>query len=120
MNLKFHFPYPPDGTGPVEEWRSLYEVADNKLVQFLAYVARALPNTQFLVYSRGTGGKWELQEDRDEWVADAVKRFPELRDRITTMYIAGGVPKGTFKNEAVAAEMRKNVKDILRLEKKTP
>jgi hypothetical protein len=119
MNLKFNFDYPEDGAVPKKEWTWLYEVADNDLMLFLAYVAKDHPNTKFLVYSRGTGGKWTEEADRKEWVRRARERFPELRKaEITTMLVRGGVKAGNFSTKANADDMRKNVEDILGLEKK--
>ena len=115
MNQAFQFEYPPDGEDPSDIWQWLYDVADDNLLLFLAYVAKELPNTKFLVYSRGTGGQWETDLDREQWVHDAVRRFPELKDRITTMKVTGGKTNGNFGIPANRDMIRELVQTILQL-----
>lgn len=105
MNQELGFGYTdePD-TWDREKAGRLYDIADNKLVAFLGYVAAALPDTRFIVYSRGTGGGWADADFRDAWIQAAENRFENLKGRIYAMPVPGGVAEGSFrKPEALDA-----------------
>ena len=108
------FPEPLEG-----KWQALYLAADDHLMLFLGFVGMQSPHTKFLVYSRGTGGGWQEEKYRKDWVAKVEKRFPELKDRITTMFIEDGREGKTFSNPSNITRIRKHVQDILGLPKKT-
>ena len=103
------------------KWQLLYRTADEKLIMFIGTVGMANPHTKFLVYSRGTGGKWEKDSDRADWVKEIERRFPtfENRNRITTMFIQGGLDAKSFNDPSVpnGANIKKLVQDILHLQK---
>ena len=82
----------------------------------MGLVAAVNPETRFIVYSRGTGssGKgWQDEDYRLEWVDGLARRFPALKNHVTTIAIDGGVQKGSFKNPIVAAQMRSVLTSIL-------
>ena len=119
MNHRFKFRYPPpkgEAWPDKEKWELLYEEADARLVMFLGSLAQSSPSTKFLVYSRGTGGGWYTEEEREEWEERAVIRFPWLKDRITTMLIPNK-EMGTFKDPETAKEIRRRVQYILKAQR---
>jgi len=102
---------------PAEDpkWRMLYnEVGDDRLLTLLAYIAIKVPQTQFLVYSRGTDTNWLKDNFRVEWVKKAGARFNELEGRITTMVIPNRY-NGSFRQPETRALLASNVTRILRL-----
>lgn len=107
MNLEFGFGYPdePD-TWDREKMERLYDIADNKLVAFLGYVASELPHTRFIVYSRGTGGGWPAPEYRAAWIEAAENRFESLKGRIAALPIPGGSAEGSFKKQETVDAVR--------------
>jgi tRNA A-37 threonylcarbamoyl transferase component Bud32 len=118
LNSEFGFGYEPfPDEASKKKWELLYRTAEDKLIAFMGLVATTNPETRFLVYSRGTGstGKgWPDADYRAEWVAAVVRRFPPLKDRVTTIAIEGGVGKGSFKNPVVVQQMRDGLTAILR------
>ncbi len=104
MNQELGFGYGDTGDNFDEEkWQRLYDIADNKLVAFLGYVSASVPQTRFIVYSRGTGGGWSDKDFRDEWVVRAESRFQSLSGRIRTFAVPGGVADGSFRKPEAAA-----------------
>jgi serine/threonine protein kinase len=115
VNALFGFPKDHPYTDSLEEekWQRFYSICENKLLLFMAYVATRERRTQFLVYSRGTDPKWTDDHWRtEEWAKPNEARFPELKDRIKTMVVAGGYEKGTFRDIETKTRLRKIVKDI--------
>ncbi len=119
MNQEFGFGYSFDPIGYNEQsWTRLYDVADNKLVAFFGYVGLGSPNTRFLVYSRGGGETttgWAAEPYRYDWVTEIERRFPSLTGRVFTMHVPGGEENATFRDEATARTVRRNVQSILGL-----
>lgn len=106
----------PDGAEPYsDEFRRLYQIADNKLVALLGLLAQANGHLQFLVYSRGTGGGWTEPEYRSQWVKQAEARFPELADKITAIAVPGGTEQGSFMRQDAAEMVKHLVQEILGL-----
>ena len=82
---------------------------------FLGYVGLGDPQTKFLVYSRGRGGKWP-QEDRTAWVAEIEGRFPQLKGRVITMKVPVGPDGvGSFREPATGQMIRERVVELLGL-----
>ena len=110
---------------PVEKlhkWQVLYDLLDDKLACFMGYVGRVSPSTKFLIYSRGTDKNWITPGFQAQWVAEIEARFPELKDRISTMEIKipTGKQRATFNNSETAEEMKKQIRDILGLPDRVP
>lgn len=108
MNQELGFGYPDqpeifDAT----RWSRLYDIADNKLIAFLGYVAESVPDVRFIVYSRGTGGGWPDPAYQQNWVRKAVSRFDKLEGRIDTFAVPGGVESGSFRNPEASDIVRK-------------
>lgn len=108
MNQELGFGYPDqpeifDAT----RWSRLYDIADNKLIAFLGYVAESVPDVRFIVYSRGTGGGWPDPTYQQNWVRKAVSRFDKLEGRIDTFAVPGGVESGSFRNPEASDIVRK-------------
>jgi hypothetical protein len=101
---------PANGDRAIED--HLFEVAQNRLLGFLAYLAASNPRTQFLIYSRGR--VWRPPEVHAAWTRDVVARFPRLEGRLSTMIVPGSA-NATFRDPATAELLRTRVKDILRL-----
>ena len=116
MNQEFGFGYPDDATGFDEaRARRLYEIADNKLVATLGFIGQSSPATAFVVYSRGTGGGWDDDQYRADWVRNAEGRFPVLKGRVTTVLVPGGPRAGSFEDATTRELFRQRVRDVLKL-----
>ena len=85
----------------------------DKLMAFLGYIALGSPDTQFIVYSRGT---FNDEADRNRWVSDIETRFPEIKGRIFPYPVPGGTGIATFRDPATAIEIKALVASILDLE----
>ena len=120
-NLELGFGYPPF-EDPEDDARFVrsYLVIESKLMAFLGYVGLGDPQTKFLVYSRGRGGRWP-QEDRTAWVAEIEGRFPQLKGRVFTMKVPvdeDGV--GSFRDPVTGQMIRERVVDLLELDESQP
>ena len=121
LNVEFGYPYPPFPDARAETmWRLLYRTADDKLIAFIGLVGTAHPHTRFLVYSRGTDGFWPDPGYRRRWVTAIEQRFPALKGRLQTLFIAGGVKTGTFRNPTVSDEIRGQIAAMLGLRPHRP
>ncbi|MFK8021298.1 MAG: hypothetical protein AB8B86_16150 [Pseudomonadales bacterium] len=118
MNQDLGLGYPADGEAYSEEFNRLYAIADNKLLAFMGFIAQANPNTQFILYSRGTGGGWPDTQYRNKWIASAQGRFPALTNRVTAIAVPGGTAAGSFRRSDAQQLIRKLVSDSLQLETK--
>ena len=98
MAKDFDVQYPADGEEPAEVFRKHYEVAENKLVAFLGYIGDQNEHTQFVVYSRGTGGGWSDESYRQNWLRKVESRFQSLRGRIKPIPVPGGVSQGSWQS----------------------
>jgi hypothetical protein len=116
MNQEFGFGYPGEPGFDEARVRQLYAIAQNKLMAFLGYVGQVSPDTLFLVYGRGTGGDWESDRDRAEWVEQVVGRFPALQGRVTTLGIPGGVAGGSMRDEMTQELFQQQVRKLLELD----
>lgn len=116
MNQDLGIGYPADSDDYPEEFLRLYQIADNKLVALLGFLAQSHQDTLFLVYSRGTGGGWTDPEYRAQWVRHAEGRFPNLKNRISTIAIPGGITEGSFKKPEAINLIRGKVKEMLQLD----
>ena len=117
MNLELGFGYPDEPEIYSEQrWTRLYEFADNKLMAFFGFIGEGNPGTQFLVYSRGTGGKWTDDEFRANWVAQLEGRFPPLTGRVTAINVPGGLAGGTFRAPETIRLIREHIQLLLDLE----
>ena len=78
------------------------------------------PQTEFLIYSRGRGGKWP-QEDRTAWVAEIEGRFPQLKGRVFTMKVPVDEDgMGSFRELATGQMIRQRVVELLELDESQP
>ena len=120
MAQDFGVVYPSDAELPSEGFLRLYQIAENKLIAFMGFVAQADHDTQFVVYSRGTGGGWSEIEYRADWVKHAEGRFPLLEGRITTLPVPGGMPDGSFRQPEAAKIIRTLVQNLLQFNEENP
>jgi len=116
MNLELGFGYGDDPeTFDENGWRHLYEIADDKVKALLGYIGEGDPDTQFLVYSRGTGGGSFGGED-DAWVAELEGRFPSLSGRVHTMLVPGGIDGGGYRQPDAVSLVRERVQTLLNID----
>jgi len=87
------------------------ELAYNRLVLFLAYVAARNPRTQFVVYSRSV---FQRHGGEQPWVAIQEARLPVLRNRLHAFIVPGG-EGASFRQPATAKLLRDRVTQILGL-----
>jgi len=127
INIEFGFDYPPFTNDPDEkkfkQWLRLYDLVDDKLMAFLGLVGMKCPQCKFLVYSRGTDGRWTdkaspetAEAYRTEWKNRLEKRF-RLEGRVNVMAIDGG-DSGSFNSPSNAKTIRGHVQRILKLKTK--
>jgi hypothetical protein len=90
----------------------IFELAENRLLLFLAYVASSNPRTRFIVYSRG---RFQLSGGEQPWVAIQESRLPVLRGRLGAFMVPGSVGKQSFRDPATADLMRRRVTPLLGL-----
>jgi hypothetical protein len=94
-----------------EVYEHLFDMAQNRLLVFFAYVAAANPRTRFIVYSRGrivrAGGE-------AAWVAHWEGRLPALRGRLHAFSMPGG-DVATFRDPATGQLLRGRVIEVLGL-----
>ena len=119
MNQEFGFGYPGEQGFDEARAMALYAISQNKLMAFLGYVGQVSPDTLFVVYGRGTGGDWESDQDRANWVAQVEGRFPVLKGRITPLGIPGGVAVGSMRDEMTQQMFREQVRKLLNLDRQT-
>ena len=118
MNQELGFGYPGDSANFDEaRFRQLYEIADNKLAALLGFIGQQSPSTEFLVYSRGTGGGWSEDQYRADWVRALEGRFPSLKGRVTTINVPGGPDGGSFHDEGTSQLFLQHVGRLLGLTK---
>jgi len=78
----------------------LLPIGMDKLEAFIGYVGGANPRTRFLVYSR----EWS-DATRVTWEQSLVRRFPTIRDRVSTISIAIRDGTASFREPATIAQM---------------
>ena len=89
----------------------LFDVAENRLLVFLAYVAARNPRTQFIIYSRS---RFEATGGEEQWVAIQEARLPVLRNRLHA-FIVPGAEEASFWQPATAKLLRARVTQVLGL-----
>jgi len=120
INLELGFGYHPfDDPDHAARFDRVYRLVDGKLMAFLGYVALGDPQTKFLVYSRGRGGKWP-EEDRIAWVAEIEGRFPQMKGRVSTMKVPVGPDGASFRDPETGAMIRERVVAMLGLDESKP
>jgi len=101
-----------------EKFKAGYDLAEDKLISFMGYVASHVPRTHFLVYSRGTDPQWTNDFWRtNTWIKFVEDRYPELNGRMTPMVIPRGY-NGSFRQPETRVLLGSNVTAILKLPKK--
>ena len=113
MANDFDVQYPVGEEEPSEAFKKHYDVAENKLVAFLGYIGDQNGDTQFVVYSRGTGGGWGDESYRLNWVQKAESRFQSLKGRITPVPVPGGVLQGSWQSIEGRRVIRALVTELL-------
>ncbi|TDG11391.1 hypothetical protein E2F43_18570 [Seongchinamella unica] len=119
MNQDLGVGYPTGSEDYSEQFRRLYEIADNKLVALLGFLSQGNRDTRFLVYSRGTGGGWPQEEYRAQWVRSIEGRFPSTEGRVTTIAVPGSTTEGSFRRPDAEALIRRTVVDLLAVDGST-
>ena len=97
-----------DADAPFDPQSNAIQVADSKIDGFLGYVSLGNPATKFLIYTR-------RPDDKGAWAADLEKRFPQLKGRVFTMSVPGGLEHATFRDATTAQALRQQVQAILGL-----
>ena len=116
--FKFATTIPPARRAEDPNWWFLYsEISDDKLITLLGIIGKGVPDTKFLIYSRGTDTNWLRGEYRAQWVKKVEGRFPELDGRVSTMVIPNFY-QGSFKDPETITLLRSNVTYILELPKR--
>ena len=100
------------GEGQTAVAEHLFELAENRLVVFLAYVAARNPRTRFIVYSRSV---FQTHGGEEQWVATQVARLPVLRNRLNAFIVPGGQEKASFRDPQTAQLLRARVARVLDL-----
>ena len=71
----------------------LFDLAENRFIVFLAYVAARNPRTRFIVYSRSV---FQTRGGEEGWVATQVTRLPVLKHRLNAFIVPGGRERRRF------------------------
>jgi Protein kinase domain len=98
------------GEGQTAISEHLFDLAENRFIVFLAYVAARNPRTRFIVYSRSV---FQTQGGEEQWVATQVARLPVLKDRLNAFTVPGGREKATFRDPQTAQLLRARVAQVL-------
>jgi hypothetical protein len=97
-----------EGDTPISE--HLLDVAENRFIVFLAYLAARNPRTRFIVYSRSV---FQTHGGEEQWVATQVARLPVLKGRLSAFIVPGGPEKATFRDPQTAQLLRSRVAQVL-------
>jgi serine/threonine protein kinase len=100
------------GEGEPVVYQHLFDLAEKRLVLFLAYAASRNPRTRFIVYSRSV---FQTHGGEDKWVATQVARLPVLKDRLNAFIVPGGQEKASFREPGTAQLLRARVTRVLGL-----
>lgn len=100
------------GDGQPAVSNHLFDVAENRLLVFLAYVAARNPRTRFIVYSRSV---FQTHGGEEQWVATQVARLPVLRDRLNAFVVPGGHEAASFREPRTRELLRARVAQVLGL-----
>jgi hypothetical protein len=105
---------PPTTAGPPPSTEFLRDhlssAGVDKLEAFIGYVGGANPRTRFLVYSRD----WP-DATRVTWEQSLVRRFPTLRDRVSSTRISIRDGTASFRDPQTIAQMTQAVQSLLGL-----
>ncbi len=108
--LKSEFAPNPNVTTPQADpatdkvlYRRITTIGRDKLESLLAYLAKSMPQTHFIVYSRD----WS-SSSQQSWLAGVTRRFPPLTGRITPLEVERVDGKGSFR-------VQKNIEHIQQL-----
>jgi serine/threonine protein kinase len=97
------------GEGQTAISEHLVDLAENRFIVFLAYVAARNPHTRFIVYSRSV---FQTRGGEEQWVATQVARLPVLKDRLNAFTVPGGREKATFRDPQTAQLLRARVAQV--------
>ncbi|MGI8603179.1 MAG: hypothetical protein ACR2OZ_09275 [Verrucomicrobiales bacterium] len=100
----------------LKQWQAIYDAADARLRSFIRLVGAVEPQTQFLIYSRGTDRNWLDDAFRAEWTRTLEQELPALEGRINTMVISKkeNGEKGTFRDPATMEKVCARVREMLK------
>lgn len=98
------------GEGQTAISEHLFDLAENRFIVFLAYVAARNPRTRFIVYSRSV---FQTHGGEEQWVATQVARLPVLKDRLNAFTVPGGREKATFRDPQTAQLLRARVAQVV-------
>ena len=99
-----------EGQPPVAE--HLMDLAEHRLMMFLAYAASRNPRTRFIIYSRSV---FQTHGGEQQWVAAQEARLPILRNRLHAFIVPGGRDNATFRDPETAKLLRARVVQVLGL-----
>jgi hypothetical protein len=100
------------GEGQTAVAEHLFDLAENRFIVFLAYVASRNPRTRFIVYSRGA---FQTHGGEEQWVATQVARLPVLKGRLNAFIVPGGRERASFREPQTAQLLRTRVAEVLDL-----
>ena len=100
------------GEGQPAVAEHLFDLAENRFIVFLAYVAARNPRTRFIVYSRSV---FQTFGGEAQWVAAQVARLPVLKGRLNAFIVPGGTEKASFREPQTAQLLRARVAEVLGL-----
>jgi len=98
------------GEGQTAVAEHLFDLAENRFIVFLAYVAARNPRTRFIVYSRAV---FQTHGGEEQWVAAQIARLPVLKDRLNAFIVPGGREQATFREPQTAQLLRARVAEVL-------
>jgi hypothetical protein len=88
----------------------LFDLAENRFILFLAYVAARNPRTRFIVYSRTV---FQAHGGEEQWVAAQVARLPVLKGRLNAFIVPGGLEQASFRVPETGKLLRTRVLEVL-------
>jgi hypothetical protein len=90
----------------------LFDLAENRLLVFLAYVAARNPRTRFIVYSRSV---FQTQGGEEQWAATQAARLPVLKGRLHAFTVPGGPEAASFREPRTRQLLRARIARVLDL-----
>ena len=98
------------GGGQAAVAEHLFDLAENRLIVFFAYVAARNPRARFIVYSRTV---FQTHGGEEQWVAAQVARLPVLKGRLNAFIVPGGLDQASFREPNTAQLLRTRVSKVL-------
>ena len=98
------------GEGQPAVAEHLFDLAANRFLVFLAYVASRNPRTRFIVYSRTV---FQTHGGEEQWVAAQVARLPVLKGRLNAFIVPGGLEQASFRVPETGKLLRTRVVEVL-------